>query len=252
MGPRGQRDYVTALLVARRGTLAKAAAVGGGGTPTQITYVNGAAVGTQGAASIAPSAGTVAVGDVAYVFWAFNQATAPTTDPPSGWTTLASVTGTGATNPGTKVFRQVYTSAVTASVTLTLPGSARQAACLVVYRGLNTTTPEDVTIASDNTHAAQTTHNPPPVTPATTGACILTAILERTSSGDTAWTAPSGYAKRGDTGTQGTGTAGDIAAVADLLTQQTAGVAVQPGDWTGNASISQIVTYTLALRPIVT
>lgn len=215
-----------------------------------ITYVGGAALGAN-QTNINLAWPGVANHDVAYIFWSYNPATTVPTDPPTGWTTIGNSDGSGGTSPRTRVFRRVCDGTETGNVTVSLDSAARHAAVLVVYRGVHNTTPEDAAVAVDNTHVVSPTHNAPPVTVATQDAVVITSIHERVSSGDTGWTPPSGFTERGDTGAGGTGSGGSITAVADDLTQRASGATVTPGDWTGTSGtgFSQIVTYTIALRP---
>jgi hypothetical protein len=216
---------------------------------TGITYVGGAALGAN-QTNINLAWPGVATNDVAYIFWSYNPATTVPTDPPTGFTTIGNSDGNGGTSPRTRVFRKVCTGSETGNVTVSLDSAARHAAVLAVYRGVNPTTPEDVAVAVDNTHVVSPTHNPPPITGSTDGFAVLCSIHERVSSGDTGWTPPSGFTERGDTGSGGTGSGGSITAVADDLTEHAPGT-VTPGNWTGDnaTGFSQIVTYTIALRP---
>lgn len=190
--------------------------------------------------------------DVAYLFWTMSNTSTPTAAP-TGFTQIAQTDGPGATNPRTYLYRKVCDGTESGNLSLDLStGVTRQSAVLAVYRGVNTTTPEDVAIAVDNSHAQQQTHNAPSITNATQDAVVVIAIHERVTTVDTAFTPPAGYTERGDTLTLATGTGGSITAVADNLTPLAPSTVVTPGDWTGNdaTGTANIITYTLALRPV--
>jgi hypothetical protein len=190
-------------------------------------------------------------GDVALLFWSMSTTSTPTAGSPTGFTQHTTLDGASGGSLRVYLYRKICAGTESGTLSCAVStGATRQSACLVVYRGLDTTTPIDA-IAVDANHTGETTtHNNPQVTGATTGAAIACSIHERATSGDTNWTAPTGYTERADTLTLATGTGGTITAVADLFTAQTAGANVTPPVWTGTGfSTTNIVTYTLALRP---
>lgn len=220
-----------------------------------ITHVGTAGTAGANSATISPTwpAGTAA-DDVAYVFWTMQNTTTPSPNPPTNFTQVATADSTGGSGR-TYIFRRVLPSTQAGTLTLTCAASQRHSACLAVYRGVDTTTPEDSSPAVDDDHTGETTtHNCPAETTVAANCVIVTSIHERASTIDTAWTEPTGYTERADTLTLATGTGGTITAVADLLTPQAAGAVVTPPVWTGNSGTGtpNIVTYTLALRPAAT
>lgn len=218
-----------------------------------ITFVNAATAGANITGLSITWPGSLAADDVAYLFWTFSN----TNDPAdmATWSRVATADNTGP-SMRTRILRKVLTGSETGSQALTTLTQNRQSACLVIYRGVDTTTPEDSSPSVDNTHTAGTTHNNPAETTVAAGCVILTSIHERASPtvNDTAWTAPSGYTERADTLALATGSGGTICAVADDLTPQAAGATVTPPVWTGDnaTGTANILTYTLALRAAAT
>lgn len=218
-----------------------------------ITFV-GSDVGGGNVATIA--AGdlvwpTVQADDVALLFWTMSTTVTPTT--PTDFTLVTNNDG-GAGSLRTYIYRKVCTGSEDGTdVGCTVSLATRQSACIVVWRGVNTTTPVDGTPSFDGTHTTGTTHDNPAYTPSVSGCAIVTSIHERATNVDTAWTPPTDYTERADTLTEATGSGGTITAVADdgLLVSNPSGTPVTPGVWTGNhgTGTPNIGTYTLALRP---
>lgn len=193
---------------------------------------------------------TVQADDVALLFWTMSTTVTPTT--PTDFTLVTNNDG-GAGSLRIYIYRKVCTgSEGGTNVGCTVTAATRQSAAIVVYRGVDTTTPVDGTPSFDGTHATGTTHDNPAYTPSVSGCAIVTSIHERATNVDTAWTPPTDYTERADTLTEATGSGGTITAVADdgLLVSNPSGTPVTPGVWTGNhgTGTPNIGTYTLALR----
>ncbi len=119
--------------------------------------------------------------------------------------------------------------------------------CIVqVYRGVNITTPLDVTSTSI-TSTSEAPPNPPTITPVTDGAWVVAAGASGQRNGDTIVTAPAGYANHTQVSQEDT-TDAIIAAMAD---KPWAGGSENPAAWTDWATDTgmESVAVTLALRP---
>lgn len=148
--------------------------------------------------------------DVAYIAVGHSQSDENAWNTPSGWTIPTGLTevqagGSPASVPGVSVFRRVLSSD-SGSVTITNAGSNTSGivAQMIVYRGVDTTTPEDV----NPTTASGASGDPDPasITPSSDNSMILTFGFQ--DDGDqTAPTQPSGYTAILDTATpDGAGT----------------------------------------------
>ena len=252
--PRLNRRYVAHDAAVRMNRRMKRRVHQGEPPPAGITFVAGATGGTATDPITITWPGGLAADDVALVFWTMQSTTVPTT--PSGFTLVTNNDG-GAGSIRTYIYRDVLAGSESGSLTLTCNLANRHSACLVIYRGCDPTTPVDGTPSVDTAHTTGTTHNNPAYTPTQANCVILTSIHERATNIDTAWTAPTTpttYTERADTLTLATGSGGTITAVADDgLAAGRDTSAVTPGVWTGNhgTGTGNIVTYTLALRPLV-
>lgn len=191
--------------------------------------------------------------DFALLFWTFSTARTPTT--PSGFDSTPVITTDNTTGSVRSYIYKKFCTGSEDGTELALINDAanRQCGCLVVYRGVNLTTPIDGTPSVDNTHTTGTTHNHPAYTPNVDGCYILGSIHERATNIDTNFSIAGGYAERSDTTNLATGSGGTITTVADdgLATFHPAGTPVTPPVWTGDhaTGTANIITYTLALRP---
>lgn len=228
---------------------------GVGGLAAQVTFVGAAVAGGNVTTLTAALPAGVQAGDVAYAFWSHSTTAIPQagSDPPTGWVQVSTNTGTVGSIVA-KVFRRVLTGDDTGP-SVTMDGATRQSAALIVYRGLDITTPED-TVGVDTTHTVGTTHNAPTVATVAANCVIVTSIHERATAIDTDFTPGAGYTERGDTLTLAAGTNGTQTAVADngLALVSAAGTSVTPSAWSGDnvTGTDRIVTYTLALRAATT
>jgi hypothetical protein len=200
---------------------------------------------------------TLAAKDIVFAFWIMQNTVTPTI--PAGWTVPANGSFDGTS--GASRYRLMWhpcdgTETGTLSLTNTGPTANRQCADLVVYRGLDNTNPIDVLASPLQESVSGTTHQPPAVTIGVANAPVITAIGERSTTGTSAWTQPSGYTERADSDGAATGSGGTIVAWADdgLAVTRSAGATVTPGVWTsGNAfSTLNVVTFTMSLNPAAT
>jgi hypothetical protein len=197
--------------------------------------------------------GSQSASDFALLWWTFQSTATPTN--PTGFTQVA--TNNTASGAGTsRLFsRALDGTEGTGTITLSAPVSAaaeRQSAVLAIYRGVDSI--DQFAWRAETT--AGTTHANPQVTTVAANCGIVTAVLERATTGTNGWTAPTGYTEREDTTTQATGSGGTITACADLstgvlLTPFAAGSAVTPPVWTSaNAfSTANVGSWTVSLKP---
>jgi hypothetical protein len=198
--------------------------------------------------------GSLNADDVAILTWTFGSARTQTT--PTGFTLVADNDTTSGSGTGA-LYRKTLTGSETGSLSLICDAINKQTAVLLVYRGVDPTTPIGGTVVFDNTHVAGTTHNNPTYTTAVVDEAVITTIHERESTNiDTLFTAPTDYTKRGDTINTTSGTGATTCAVADdgLGVSRAASTAVTPGVWTGNnaTGTANVITYTFGLRPAAT
>lgn len=191
-------------------------------------------------------AGAPASGDVAVLVYAFGGTL---TSAPTGFTQIGSVGGSNSLT--CTAYRRVCDGTETGNISMSNAGTNRQSATLVIYPGIDGTTPIDV-IASRVETTAGTTHAAPSVTVPSGGDVILTAVAERANSGTNNWTAGSGYLEREDTTTLATGTGGTSTAIAEEnpFVNHAGGATVTPSSWTSGNSFStaNVVTWTIALN----
>lgn len=175
--------------------------------------------------------------DYAFLQVTLQDTTALTSNPPTGFTQLDSdIDGSVESILFYKVCNGTSESG---DISLTFDTINRVSAVLSVYRGM-TGTP---TVASAAETGTDTTHDCPSVSFSGSQVSLVT-MSERVNSGTTSGTAPSGYTKRHEFGTGGTG--GTYTGIADNLTA--ASSPIDPGDWTGTTSASNVVTRTIAVQ----
>lgn len=148
--------------------------------------------------------------DVAYIFVGHSQSGENAWNTPSGWVIPTGLTevqtgGSPASVPGVSVFRRVL-SADSGSVTITNVGTNTSGvlAQMVVYRGVDTTTPEDVVSVT----AVGATGDPDPgaITPVTDD-CVILTVGFMDDGDQLAAAAPTNYTKiLGTTTVHGPGT----------------------------------------------
>ena len=216
--------------------------------PGTISFVGRAFDGANSATVNLTWPGGLAANDQALVLWTFQNTALPTT--PTGFTLVTNNDGaTGSMR--TYLYRKTLAGTESGTLACTLDVSNRQSVCLVIYRGVDTTTPVDGT-AVQTTGISGLTHTNPALAPTVANCVIVASIHERASSIDTGFAEPAGYLKRADTDHGlAWGSGGTVTTVADDgLAAGRDTSSVTPGVWTGDGTTANVVTYTLALRPL--
>lgn len=211
-----------------------------------VTYVGGGATSTDNVASkTLPFPAGVLAGDIAVVFWGRLNTGTVATDPTSVGFASAKVTTKGS------LTRSVYTKVCTGSeslslVTVAVAANERHTATLVVYRDATLGTIQELSET-----ATDLSHDCPPVTTTKANEPVLIAVSERISSGTASYTVPSGWTKRQEHASVGSG--GTTTAVADDLPStptRAAGTVVTPGPWVGSGTATpNVVTTAVSLIP---
>jgi len=215
-----------------------------------ITYVGSGADGQNGTAVAPTYPAGIQAGDVAYLAWTY-QSTATGVTNPSGY--LQQGTANMASGSGTvRVLTRVLDGSETAGQAITCAASTnKMTAALEVLRGVDTANVINGSVQFRAETVAGTTHACPSATPTVSGCVALTGIAERSSTGTSSYTAPSGYTKRAEGVTTAAGMT--ITAIADdgLATPHASGTAVTPPVWTsGNTfSTANVETFTWLVPP---
>jgi hypothetical protein len=201
-----------------------------------ITFV-GDGSDTQNSNTISVPWPSTSNNDVAVLFWRYRTNLGTVTGP-SGWTELGTRT---TSTDACRVYYRVCNGSESGSVNLNVAGTAgKQQGILVVYRGVDTTTP----INASNSIASL---DPPAVTTTVADTTIIISTSVRSSTLAT-FTVPAGYTFRGgdkDLGTTGGGAS--TLGVADSITTRSAG-SVNP-DAYGSTISTNAISWTVALRP---
>lgn len=223
-----------------------------------ITYIDAATDNAANGAdlSIDVSGLGVAQNDVIYVFASIGHAT---TDNPSfavsgdnsgAYTELIEETGTAAVTEQTYVIaRQVQGATPDNTITVTVTsGTSENAVSGVarIYRGVDTTTPEDATLPS-SVSGNNSQPDGPSITTVTDGAFVISFATARSAGSDTP-SAPSGYSNVAGINSQDSNT--NAYAITAHISKGGAG-AEDPGAWSGftEATFRPWVTNTVAIRP---
>jgi hypothetical protein len=219
-----------------------------------VTFVN-SAINNTGASTLTTTVAwpTVQAGDVALLWWTLQSG--QTVTDPSGFLLDQSDNSTSG-SANSRFYHRVCDGSETGNITLSISGTAnKMTANLVVYRGVDQTAPLD-TWNVRNESVSGTTHANPSVTTGAVNCVIVTSICERSSTGTSGWTQPSGYNERADTATLASAGGMTITATADdgLASGRASGTVVTPPVWTsGNAfSSAGVVTWTVSLKPVAT
>ncbi len=220
-----------------------------------ITYVGGDGDGSSGSntdniALTLP--GGYASGDVAYIMGFSDEAGVIANMGITGGTGYTTLIDQGNHTSGRDRVYYLWRKVLTGSETdpsVTTDVSISHCAQLVVFRGVDNTTPEDATttVEDDNNNA-----NPdnPAITTVTDGAAVVTLLgaVQAASAGTQAQGAPSGYTLASGAGNTGTD-ADEFMSAAYLLDAGVAGTK-SPGVWTNTSSSgAENTMLTLALRP---
>src|SRR6266508_480430 len=201
------------------------------------TFVGSAANGANIATLTGVTWPTHQSGDLAILAWTFADTITNTT--PAGFTLVGTLD-----DPSCRsyVYKRVCDGTESGDVSLVNSGINRQTAVLVVLRGYS-----GVDASASRAETVTGTSHACPALTFTNGSTLVVVAAERLTTGTTTATAPSGYTKRAEFGTGGTG--GTYTQIADdgLATSQTS--PVTPPDFTGFVSGGTAVTWTIALTP---
>lgn len=181
-------------------------------------------------------------GDLAIFLWT-HSATATEVTQPAGFTLFDTDTDGSCVNV---VYTKVCTGSESGNVAVGLSGASRQVGVLFVVRGYT-----GIDVAAHTARAASsTTQNPPSVTPSVADGAAVTIAAERLTTGTTTATPPTGFdSNKVEFGTSGSGGVYCGIAWDGGSVSRSAGVAVDPGNWTGFTSGSDGIARTLILTP---
>lgn len=188
-------------------------------------------------------------GDWALLWWIYLNTATIVTDA-SGFSLESSVDASGSSR-NRFYSRKCDGTEGGASIPLEVSALNRQCAGLVVYRGFHEIDAVD-NFASLDEASTVSSHPTASVTPNNPDCAIITAVMERASTGTSSWTIAAPYADRVDAAVVGSG--GTSLGIADdgLNVLRSPNVAVTPPNWvSGNAFASaNVVTWSVALHPI--
>jgi hypothetical protein len=209
---------------------------------------NNVGTGTSSGATLTWPANTRA-GDVAYYFVVSN--TGAETYTFTGWTKVVTELYNGTVH-ATACFRKVLDGTETGSVGPTLGAARRWATSVAVFRGVNVTTPEDVTLVTSQ--RTLTTTTTAVVTPAITPTSRDTAILAFASTlsftnGEVPTYTWAGYTEQTDTCSSGAAAQNQGMTIATSVLLGGQGTSQNPPDITTSLAVSRQNMYSLALRP---
>ncbi len=216
---------------------------------TGITYVGDDSGHVNTGTSIALTLPTHATDDFA-VIYAYGDRTSAniSISVATGWTELVDENHTAGRARRNGIFYKKLTSASETNPTVSFSVSDDYSALVMVFRGVDTTTPLDATYTSGN---GTDTLSPtaPAITTVTNNAAVLT-FCGLTHSELTAYGAPSGYTLGPNTVSNTVGVAHLNSGAAYLLDSGTAGSKLGIA-WSnsGTLSTTDYSVYTLALRP---
>lgn len=210
-----------------------------------ITFVGSAENWNGGATSIALTLPAHQADDVAYLLVA-QDGSLTTFTPPSGWATIIDKTYTAGRDQSIAIYRRVFTSASETNPTVTSDQTQEIGASVHIFRGVDTTTPEDGVTPTESAGEDNASTSPTAgITTATANAALL--LLGVWSEWKiTAFGAPSGFTL----GENGPGDTHAQLAVAYDLDAGAAG-AKTPGNWANTATdeLAEYRIHTLSLRP---
>ncbi len=219
-----------------------------------ITYVGGDGAGSSGANtdSLALTLpGGYQAGDVAYIMGFSDEAGTLATMAVTGGTGYTTLIDQGNHSSGRDrvyyLWRKVLTASET-NPTITTDVALSHCAQLLVFRGVDNTTPEDATTTEEDDNNIANPDNPA-ITTANDNAAVVVLLgaVQSASTGTQAQGAPSGYTLASGAGNTGTD-ADEFMSAAYLLDAGTAG-AKTPGVWTNTSDAGADNTMlTLALR----
>lgn len=211
-----------------------------------ISYVGGDDTSTA-VASTSLTWPTVEADDQALLFWTGQNGISFTG--PSGFTLVEAFVADSGTHESRLYRKTAVGNEDATSITLTMGSANKHSACLLVYRGVSTSSPINTHDAVDS-NTGTGTHTCPQVTPSVANCAIVVAYSERLSDGTQNITQPTSYTKREQITSQNGGGATFLSTADDgLAVSRSGGVAVNPGNWTGADANSNAVTWSVALAP---
>lgn len=188
---------------------------------------------------------SAAAGNLALIFYDINTSSVTNPTGPTGWTQLGTIQSAG--TAATVAYWKFLTSGdITAgTVSLAWGSSTKAAISIVCYSGVDTTTPIDAWNVNVQT-GLTTSHTTPTITIVTTGSEVIEHAWDKGSTGNTTWTAPSGYTARS---TEAISSSANPSCVSgDSNSTFSAAASAGGNTWTSGASYIG-GTYTVALRP---
>ena len=201
-----------------------------------ITFV-GDGSDTQNSTSLSVPWPATDSNDVAVLFWRYRTNQGTVTGPGGSWVEVGTQT---TSTDACRVYRMVCNGSESGSVSLSVGAASKQQAILVVYRGVDTSTPIDAS-------ASAASMSSPAVTATVADTTIIVSTSVRSSTLGT-FTVPTGYTFRGgdkDLGTTGGGAS--TLGVCDSITTRGSG-SINPPDYSSDIT-SNPVSWTVALRP---
>lgn len=148
-----------------------------------ITYEGAGALTSNNVAStsciVAYPAG-IQANDLLLLFVGTGSVTLPTT--PAGWTLTGVSSDSGGTSPSFRFVYKIATGSESGTQTVTTP-SAQNQGIMVLFRGVDITTPLDVAGTIFGSSVGTTAYNLPTLTTTTTGAALIYAAAGNSATG---------------------------------------------------------------------
>ncbi len=232
-----------------------------------ITFVGGDAADDGSAFNTADGAALTLpahqADDVGYIMAGHSISGSSTTtfDAISGWTSLGTIAWSDGSDGYMELWRRVFTSASETNPTITTVLDSAKCASVMVFRGVDTTTPEDVTVTETDTVSFVTNDlnkANPAITPDNDCGILLMQYMnaQGASNHPTSYglpATPSGLtlAADGSGSLIGGGNARFIASAYDV-DGGSASTAYTPAAWTHSATtttVQEVAGFTIALRP---
>jgi len=163
----------------------------------------------------------------------------------ANFTNIADLTDTNLRAVVGKRASTAMTGSESGTVSLTTTTGARQVGCLTVYSGY--TDVQQIVSQNETSGTAVNVHASPTITPQITGSGFVIVYIDRVSAGNTTVTQPTGFSKRFEFGTLGTG--GIFMCVADDLSGTHGVTPFTPDSWTLSVASASAMVYLIELSP---
>lgn len=163
----------------------------------------------------------------------------------SAFANVADLTDTNLRAVVGKRASSVMTGSESGAVSLTTATGARQVGCLTTYSGY--TDVQQVVSQAEPSVTAVNVHASPLITPQVTGSGFVIIYIDRVSAGNTTVVQPTGFSKRFEFGTLGTG--GVFMCVADDLSGTHGVTPFTPDSWTLSVASASAEVILLELAP---